>query len=148
EIIVHGAGDPILGMIEVISMERDPLAPFRYRGRVRLQQPAALKGKEVDGLLLSHGRDLTTLTGQTIDVATRTRVLDRQLEPMGPFSINGQSTLAADDRGGRFQQFDEQRFLGPLSLGGRIVAFDPDPENKIGYFMFDILFSGDLATIA
>ncbi|MEO7599041.1 MAG: hypothetical protein ABIV50_08925, partial [Opitutus sp.] len=128
-------------------MARDPLAPFRYRGRVRLQLPAAYQGKEVDGLLLSHQRDLTVLTGKTIEVVTRSKFLDQQLEPMGPFSVNGQSTLAADDHDGRFRQFEERRFSKELVLTGRILAYDADPENKIGHFMFDLLFSGDLATV-
>lgn len=147
EISLRELGDPIFASMEVITMVRDPLAPFRYRGRVRLQQPAAFEGREVDGLLLSHERDLTELSGQTIEVATHSKLLERQLEPMGPFSINGHSTLAADDHGGRFRQFDEKRLIERLTLTGRIVAFAADPENRIGYFMFDILFSGDLATV-
>jgi hypothetical protein len=147
EISLRESGDPILARMEVITMVRDPLAPFRYRGRVRLQQPAAFEGREVDGLLLSHERDLTGLSGQTIEVATHSKLLERQLEPMGPFSINGQSTFAADDRDGRFRQFDEQRQNQALALTGRITAFAADPENRIGHFMFDILFSGDVATV-
>jgi hypothetical protein len=147
EIAARESGDPILARVEILSMERDPFAPFRFRGRLRLQQPAVFRGREVDGFLLSHERDLTTLAGQTIDVATHTRVLDLQLEPMGAFSINGRSTLAADDQDGRFQQFGEKRFSKPLNLIGRIVDFAADPDNKTGYFMYDILFSGDVSTV-
>ena len=147
EISLRESGDPILARMEVIAMHRDSLAPFRYRGRVRLQEPPGFEGREVDGLLLSHERDLTGLTGQTIEVATHLNLLERQLEPMGPFSINGESTFAADDYDGRFRQFDEKRLNKALALTGRIVAFAADPENRVGYFMFDILFSGDLATV-
>ena len=141
------SGEPILAEMEVIAMARDPQAPFRYRGRVRLQQPAAYQGKEVDGFLLSHERDLTALTGQSITIATHTGSLAQQLEPMGPFSINNHATLAADDHDGKFQPFDEARFAKEIRLSGRIQSFEADPENKVGYFMFDILFSGDVATV-
>lgn len=141
------SADATFARIEVISMGRDPQAPFRYRGRVRLQQPAAFRGKEVDGYLLSHQRDLTALAGQTIEIAMHDGILAQQLEPMGAFSIDGHSTFAAEDRDGRIQQFDHARFSKELPLTGRIVAYAADPENKIGYFMFDILFSGDVATV-
>jgi hypothetical protein len=139
--------EPILAKMLIIEMARDPQAPFRYRGRVLLQQPPTYRGREVDGFLLSHERDLSALTGQTINLATHTRILDQQLEPLGPFSIDGDPTLAADDHKGRFRHFDEARFSQPIPLTGRIVAYTPDPDTKVGYFMFDILFSGDIATV-
>jgi hypothetical protein len=143
----HASDEPILAEMVILEMARDPQAPFRYRGRVRLQQPPAFRGREVDGFLLSHERDLSNLSGQTINVATHTRILDQQLEPLGPFSIDGDPTLAADDHKGSFRHFDETRFSELIPLTGRIVAYAPDPDTKVGYFMFDILFSGDVATV-
>jgi hypothetical protein len=147
EVRPHAADEPVLAEMEILELAQDPQAPFRYRGRVRFQQPPAYRGREVDGFLLSHDRDLTTLTGQTITVPTHTRSLDQQLEPVGPFSIDGDPTLAADDHKGSFRHFDEARFSQPIAMTGRIVAFAADPHNQVGYFMFDILFSGDLATV-
>jgi hypothetical protein len=144
---LRSRGTPIVVEVEVISMARNPDAPFRYWGRVRLHEPPRYRGKEVDGLLLSHKRDLTTLAGTTIQVATYSGVLDQQLEPMGPFSLNNLPAFAAEDREGRFRQYEEGRSSPSLALSGRIVAYEADPENKSGYFIFDIPFFGDMATV-
>jgi hypothetical protein len=147
EVTAQNTGDPIVVEMEVLTLAADPQAPFRYRGRVRLKQPAAYRDREMDALLLSHERNLISLTGQLVKVETHTKILDQQVTPLGPFSIDGNSTLAADDHDGRFRQFDETRFSQAVSLSGWIVDFDADPERTKGYFMFDILFSGDLATV-
>jgi hypothetical protein len=147
EVTAQNSGEPILVEMEVLALAADPQAPFRYRGRVRLKQPPAYRDREVDALLLSHQRNLIGLTGQSVEVETHTKILDQQLEPLGPFSIEGHSTFAADDHNGRFRQFDETRFSQPVSLSGWIVDFDADPERRNGYFMFDILFAGDIATV-
>lgn len=129
-------------------MARTEQAPFRYLGRLKMHQPVALEGKEVEGFLLSHERDLSSLSGQVIQVATYAGVLEQQLMPMGPFSVNNHATLAAEETNGVFQQFDEALYSTPLILTGHVVAFEPDPENKSGYFIFETLYTGDMATVA
>ena len=137
----------VMAEAEVISMTRTEQAPFRFLGRLKMHQPVALAGREVEGLLLSHERDLSTLSGQMIRVATYAGVLEQQLMPMGPFSVNNHATLAAEEKDGVFQQFDEARYASPVVLTGHVLAFEPDPENKSGYFIFETLYTGDMATV-
>lgn len=140
-------GTPVVAKAEVIAMKQNPQAPFRYLGRVRLQSPEQYAGKEVDGYLLSHDRDLGSLAGSTIEIATHSGILEQQLEPLGPFSISKGSTLAARDRAGRFELFEASQYSAPVSLSGSIITFAADPENRSGYFIFEMLFSGDVATV-
>jgi hypothetical protein len=132
---------------QILNLGRSDTSPFRFYGEVRILAPEKYRDKVVPCFFLSHERDLTDLVEQTVTIHTTRSRLYYDLEFVDPFSVGDEPHLSAEFRQGQFQDFDTGRYIKSTAVSAHVVRYDPAGQDGPMFFVFDVLYSGALATI-
>ena len=133
----------------VTKLNRAEDGSFRYYGQVRLQAPSRYRNKEVGLFIISHARDAREFIGKTISASFSDEDLTRAIEPSQyPFSVSSpEPQLSLELVGETFCPIDCSRYVQPVPVRGFVRAYQLEKDKDGMYFMFDVAYSGDWASI-
>jgi len=133
----------------VMKLNRAENGSFRYYGSVRLMAPNRYHNKEVGLFIIAHERDAREFIGKTISASLDDADLISAVEPPpDPFIVSSpEPKLALELAGDAFSPIDYSRYVEPVTVRGVVHDYQPEKNKDALYFMFDVGYSGDWASI-
>jgi hypothetical protein len=133
----------------VTKLIRAENGSFRYYGKVLLKSPSRYHTKEVGLFIISHERDAREFIGKTISARFGDGDLTKAIEPApDPFSVaSPEPQLSLELSGETFSPIDYSRYVTPVTVHGIVHDYQSENNKDALYFMFDVGYSGDWASV-
>lgn len=135
---------PVEATFSILSVARDPDAPFRYRGKVKVLTPKRYAGMEADLLVVSFQQGIEPFQGRTVRMTYSEGPLAWYLQPArerGPDVAPLIPTVYLEYAVGNFRELDGRGLSPePIMIEGRIKSYHPDPTM---YLQGHVFLSGD-----
>lgn len=133
----------------VKNLARASNGAFRYHGKMIVTAPSRYRGREIGLFLIAHESDARKYIGKTIGARMTGEQLLQAVEPAAdPFSLASPEPQASLELAGEtFVPIYYLRYETRVAVQGVVRSYRPEVDKDALFFIFDVGYSGDWASV-